>query len=64
MALEIKRVGSFHLPGREAMVSGIPTFDDVLTPGGPVLTIDQNGAYEVEQMYVQFVKLDAQIWYN
>ncbi|MBI08788.1 MAG: esterase [Rhodospirillaceae bacterium] len=59
MALEIKRVGSFHLPGREAMVSGIPTFDDVLTPGGPVRTIDQNGAYEVEQMYVQFVKLDA-----
>jgi len=57
MSLEIEQVGSFHLPGREVSVSGIPTRKDVLTPGGPVRIIDENGKYEVEQIYVQFVRL-------
>ena len=59
MTIEIDRVGSFHLPGREATVSGIPPREDVLTPGGPVRVIDQNGTYEVEQIYVQYVRLAA-----
>ncbi len=57
MTVEIDRVGSFHIPGREIGVSGIPPREDVLTPGGPVRTIDQNGAHEIEQMYVQYVRL-------
>lgn len=57
MTLKIERVGSFHIPGRAIDVQDIPLREDVLTPGGPTRTIDQNGAHEIEQMYVQFVRL-------
>ncbi len=57
MSLQISRIGSFHIPGRSVTVEGIEPRDAVLTPGGPVRTIDQNGEHEIEQMYVQYTKL-------
>ena len=57
MSLQIERIGSFHIPGRAVTASGIPPREAVLTPGGPVRTFDQNGEHEIEQMYVQYVRL-------
>ncbi len=57
MTLKIDRIGSFHIPGRTLTVTGIAPREAVLTPGGPVRTVDQNGEHEIEQMYVQFVRL-------
>ena len=59
MTIDIERVGSFHIPGRAISVSSIAPREEILTPGGPMRTIDQNGAHEIEQMYVQFVRLSA-----
>ena len=53
----VKEVGSFHIGGRTATLSGMPTREVVFTPGSPTLKVDPNGEFEVEQMYVQFVKL-------
>jgi pimeloyl-ACP methyl ester carboxylesterase len=53
----VKEVGSFHVGGRTATISGMPTREVVFTPGSPALKVDPNGEFEVEQMYVQFVKL-------
>jgi pimeloyl-ACP methyl ester carboxylesterase len=53
----VKEVGSFHVGGRTATLSGMPTREVVFTPGSPALKVDPNGEFEVEQMYVQFVKL-------
>ena len=51
----VKEVGSFHIGGRTATLSGMPTREVVFTPGSPTLKVDPNGEFEVEQMYVQFV---------
>lgn len=59
MPLDIERVGSFHIPGRTIEVSDVPVRNEVLTPGGPVRAIDQNGAHEIEQMYVQYINLTS-----
>ena len=53
----VKEVGSFHVGGRTTTLSGMPTREVVFTPGSPALKVDPNGEFEVEQMYVQFVKL-------
>jgi hypothetical protein len=53
----VKEVGSFHVGGRTATLSGMPTREVVFTPGSPALKVDPNGEFEAEQMYVQFVKL-------
>ena len=53
----VKEVGSFHVGGRTATLSGMPTSEVVFTPGAPPIKVDPNGEFEVEQMYVQFVKL-------
>jgi hypothetical protein len=53
----VKEVGSFHVGGRTAALSGMPTRDVVLSPGAPPIKVDPNGEFAVEQMYVQFVKL-------
>ncbi len=57
MTLQIDRLGSFHIAGRTVTASGIAPREGVFTPGGPTRAIDQNGDYEVEQMYVQYVRL-------
>jgi pimeloyl-ACP methyl ester carboxylesterase len=53
----VKEVGSFHVGGRTATVSGMPTRDVVFSPGAPPIKVDPNGEFAVEQMYVQYVKL-------
>ena len=53
----VKEVGSFHVGGRTATLSGMPTREVAFTPGSPALKVDPNGEFEVEQMYVQFVRL-------
>jgi hypothetical protein len=47
-------MGSFHVGGREAALSGKPVKDVVFTPGGAPAKIDLNGSYLVESMYVQY----------
>jgi len=53
----VKEVGSFHVGGRTAELSGMPTKDVVFSPGMPAIKVDPNGEFAVEQMYVQYVKL-------
>ena len=53
----VREIGSFHLGGHQATLTGLPTRDVVFSPGSPPFKVDPNGEFEVEQMYVQFVKL-------
>jgi hypothetical protein len=53
----VKEIGSFHIGGRTETLTGMPTREVVFSPGAPPLTVDPNGEFEVEQMYVQYVKL-------
>jgi pimeloyl-ACP methyl ester carboxylesterase len=53
----VKEVGSLHVGGRTETLSGLPSKDVVFSPGAPPIKVDPNGEFEVEQMYVQYVKL-------
>jgi pimeloyl-ACP methyl ester carboxylesterase len=53
----VAEVGSFHVGGRQVTLSGLPTKEIVFTAGAPPFKVDPNGDFEVEQMYVQYVKL-------
>jgi pimeloyl-ACP methyl ester carboxylesterase len=53
----VEEIGSFHIGGRQAVVSGLPPREVVLTAGAPPRNVDPNGELEVEQMYVQYVRL-------
>ena len=50
----LRGMGSFHVGGRVAEVSGKPVREIVRQPGGPPTKLDPNGQYMVEQMYVQY----------
>jgi pimeloyl-ACP methyl ester carboxylesterase len=50
----LRGMGSFHIGGRIAEVSGNPTREIVRVPGGPPSKLDPNGQFMVEQMYVQY----------
>jgi hypothetical protein len=52
--LVLRGMGSFHVGGRVAEVSGKPVRQIVRQPGGPLTKLDPNGQYMVEQMYVQY----------
>lgn len=52
--LALRAMGSFHVGGREAVISGRPVKEVALRPGGPPVRIDPNGTYQVEAMYVQW----------
>ena len=52
--IELRDMGSFHVGGRTVEISGKPTKQVLFTPGGVPATIDLNGTYQVEQMYVQY----------
>jgi pimeloyl-ACP methyl ester carboxylesterase len=47
-------MGSFHVGGRIAVVSGKPVLEVRRTPGGPLTKVDPNGTYQVEHAYVQY----------
>jgi hypothetical protein len=53
----IKEIGSFHVGGRSETLTGMPTRDVSFSVGMPAIKVDPNGEFEVEQMYVQYVKL-------
>lgn len=53
----VREIGSFHVGGRAETLSGLPARDVVFSPGAPSRRVDPNGEFEVEQMYVQYVKL-------
>jgi hypothetical protein len=50
----LRDMGSFHVGGREVVVSGKPVKEVVFTPGGVPAKVDLNGTYLVESMYVQY----------
>ncbi len=58
-ATDIVEIGSFHIGGRTVTLDGLPKREIVFSPGSPPLAVDPNGAFEVEQMYVQYVKQAA-----
>lgn len=55
--LQVRDIGSLHVGGRSASLQGLPLQEIRYSPGGPLVTIDPNGEFEIEQMYVQFVRL-------
>lgn len=50
----LRGMGSFHVGGRIAEVSGKPVTEVQRVPGGPMSKLDRNGQFMVEQMYVQY----------
>ncbi|MEW6266179.1 MAG: esterase [Thermodesulfobacteriota bacterium] len=52
--ITLRDMGSFHIGGREVVLSGKPVKEVVFTPGGVPAKVDPNGVYQVEQMYVQY----------
>src|SRR5712671_3993454 len=67
----LRDIGSFHIGGRIIDISGQPIKEVVFTPGGVPAKMDPNGAYQVEQMYVQYFlpqnrkgKLPLLIWHG
>jgi pimeloyl-ACP methyl ester carboxylesterase len=55
--LAVREIGSLHVGGRIAEVSGLPEREISFTAGMPPLRINPNGAFAVEQMYAQYVRL-------
>src|SRR6266581_3691789 len=51
--IALRDIGSFHLGGRYVDISGKPTRE--VTIGGATQTLNPNGTYLVEQMYVQYL---------
>lgn len=52
--IQLAQMGSFHVGGREVVISGKPVKEVLFTPGGVPAKVDPNGVYQVEQMYVQY----------
>src|SRR5215831_1199431 len=50
----LRGMGSFHIGGRIAEVSGRPVREIVRIPGGSPSKLDPNGQFMVEHMYVQY----------
>lgn len=50
----LRAMGSFHVGGRVAEVSGRPVREIQRVPGGPTSKLDPNGQFMVEQMYVEY----------
>ena len=50
----LRGMGSFHVGGRIAEVSGKEVRMIQRQPGGPMTKLDPNGQYMVEQMYVEY----------
>jgi pimeloyl-ACP methyl ester carboxylesterase len=55
--IAIREIGSFHVGGRIATIEGLPTREITFTAGAPPFRINPNGDFQVEQMYVQYVRL-------
>ena len=55
----LREIGSFHIGGHEAILSGQPPKEVSFTAGMAPVKVDPNGQFEIEQMYVQYFKLAA-----
>ena len=55
-ATDITEIGSFHIGGHAVTLEGLPKREIVFSPGSPPTAVDPNGEFEVEQMYVQYVR--------
>jgi len=55
----VREIGSFHVGGRQVVLSGLPSKEISFTAGMAPIKVDPNGEFEAEQMYVQYVKLAA-----
>ncbi|MCO6414979.1 esterase [Siccirubricoccus sp. KC 17139] len=51
----LDRWGSFHVGGREAVISGQPAREVTFTPGGVPAKVDPNGTYLMGGMYAQYM---------
>jgi pimeloyl-ACP methyl ester carboxylesterase len=47
--------GSFHVGGREVVISGQPVREVVFSPGGVPARVDPNGTYIMGMMYAQYM---------
>jgi pimeloyl-ACP methyl ester carboxylesterase len=56
--LQVREIGSLHVGGRIAEISGLPEQEVVISPGAPPLRVNPNGQFQVEQMYAQYVRLE------
>ena len=52
--IQLTQMGSFHVGGREVVISGKPIKEVYFAQGGVPAKVDPNGVYQVEQMYVQY----------
>ncbi len=57
--VNVAQMGSFHIGGRQVALSGLPEKELRFTPSSAPIKVNPNGEFEVEQMYVQYVKLSA-----
>ena len=53
----LKSVRGYHVGGRRVTLSGLPSKDVQLVPGGPVFKSDPNGDHHAGQLYVQHFAL-------
>ena len=51
----LENFGSFHVGGREVVVSGQPVREVLFTPGGVPARVDPNGTYLMGGMYAQYM---------
>jgi pimeloyl-ACP methyl ester carboxylesterase len=58
-AADVAEIGSFHVGGRQVTLEGLPTKDVVFSAGMAPIKVDPNGDFHAEQMYVQYIKLNA-----
>ena len=58
-SLSVRDIGSMHIGGREIVLGGLAEREVLYSPGNAPVMVDPNGAFEVEQMYVQYVRLAA-----
>ena len=56
-SLSVAEIGSFHIGGRAVSRSGLPARQVAFTAGSSPIEVDPNGDFEVEQMYVHYVRL-------
>lgn len=52
--ITLERFGSFHVGGREVVISGQPVRDVLFSPGGVPARVDPNGTYLMASMYAQY----------
>ncbi len=57
--LRVRDIGSLHVGGHTARLDGLPARESQFSPGNPPVKVNPNGEFEIEQMYVQFVRLES-----